>query len=144
MAERITSGIVERIKILGEFLHNMSIVTIFVSYVHLIGNKLLKLKSCYFKIIDGFWTKWQLWPKNVKIQIIQILNFFISTLGADGVDLMQGEGCGIRNLRCNDQTSIHLNLLEMIRKKLPKGMMQIWKFYISYVRIHFLVGLRIF
>ena len=38
---------------------------------------------------------------------------------------MQGEGCGIRNLRCNDQTSIHLNLLEMIRKKLPKGMMQI-------------------
>ena len=52
-------------------------------------------------------------------------NFFISTLGADGVDLMQGEGCGIRNLRCNDQTSIHLNLLEMIRKKLPKGMMQI-------------------
>ena len=54
MAERITSGIVERIKILGEFLHNMSIVTIFVSYVHLIGNKLLKLESCYFKIIDGF------------------------------------------------------------------------------------------
>ena len=81
---------------------------------------------------------------NVKIQILQKSYFFFSSLGADGIDLMQGEGCGIRNLRCNDQTSIHLNLLERIRKKLPKGMTQICKFYISNVRIHFLVGLRIF
>ena len=45
----------------------------------------------------------------------------IQRLGVDGVDLMQAEGCGIRNMRCDDQTSTHLYLLELIRKKMPKG-----------------------
>ena len=42
-------------------------------------------------------------------------------LGVDGVDFMQAEGCGIRNMRCDDQTSTHLYLLELIREKMPKG-----------------------
>ena len=42
-------------------------------------------------------------------------------LGVDGVDFMQAEGCGIRNMRCDDQTSTQLYLLELIRKKMPKG-----------------------
>ena len=31
-------------------------------------------------MIDKFWTKWQLWPKNVITQILQCLYNFISTL----------------------------------------------------------------
>ena len=45
----------------------------------------------------------------------------VQRLGVDGVDFMQAEGCGIRNMRCDDQTSTHLFLLELIRKKMPKG-----------------------
>ena len=41
-------------------------------------------------------------------------------LGVDEVDLVQHEGCGYRNLGCDDQSSIHLHLLEGIRKRLPK------------------------
>ena len=48
----------------------------------------------------------------------------IQRLGVDGVDFMQAEGCGIRNMRCDDQTSTQLYLLELIRKKMPKGMYQ--------------------
>ena len=42
-------------------------------------------------------------------------------LGVDGVDLVQKEGCGVYNLRCDDLTSIHLTLLEKIRQSLPLG-----------------------
>ena len=45
----------------------------------------------------------------------------VQRLGVDGVDFMQAKGCGIRNMRCDDQTSTHLFLLELIRKKMPKG-----------------------
>ena len=31
-------------------------------------------------MINEFWTKWQLWPKNVITQILQSLYNFISTL----------------------------------------------------------------
>ena len=33
-----------------------------------------------FKMINEFWTKWQLWPKNVINHILQSLYNFISTL----------------------------------------------------------------
>ena len=58
-------------------------------------------------------------------------------LGVDGVDFMQAEGCGIRNMRCDDQTSTQLYLLELIRKKMPKGMYQyLLRFYIHFCTIH--------
>ena len=57
----------------------------------------------------------------------------VLTLGVDGVDLVQKEGCGIRNLRCDDQTSIHLHLLEGIRKKLPKDKVLSYSFPVSVV-----------
>ena len=33
-------------------------------------------------MIHEFWTKWQLWPKNVTTQILQSLYYLISTLAA--------------------------------------------------------------
>lgn len=44
---------------------------------------------------------------------------------------MQKEGCGYRNMRCDDQTSIHLHLLEGIRKKLPAGKVLSYTFPVS-------------
>ena len=44
--------------------------------------------------------------------IIQSIVGSAKALGVDGVDLVQREGCGVRNLRCDDQTSVHLHLIE--------------------------------
>ena len=55
----------------------------------------------------------------------------VIALGVDGVDLVQKEGCGTRNFRCDDQTSIHLHLLEGIRKKLPQGKVLSYSFPVS-------------
>ena len=44
--------------------------------------------------------------------IIQSIVGNAKALGVDGVDLVQREGCGVRNLRCNDQTSVHLHIIE--------------------------------
>ena len=34
------------------------------------------------KIIERFWTRWQLWPKNVTNQILQTLYYLISILAS--------------------------------------------------------------
>ena len=41
------------------------------------------MKQNYIKIIIEFWTKWQLWPKNVIAQLLLRLCFFISTLAQE-------------------------------------------------------------
>ena len=38
------------------------------------------LNQITLKMINEFWTKWQLWPKNVIIQILENLYNFISAL----------------------------------------------------------------
>lgn len=43
----------------------------------------------------------------------------VDLLDVDGVDLVQNEGCGTTNFICQDQTSIHLALLEKLRLEMP-------------------------
>ena len=39
----------------------------------------------HFSWIDKFWTKWQLWPKNVITQVLQRLDYLISTLAIEKI-----------------------------------------------------------
>ena len=55
----------------------------------------------------------------------------VRALGVDGVDLVQIEGCGRRNLNCDDQSSIHLYVLARLREELPKGMLLSYTFPVS-------------
>lgn len=76
--------------------------------------------------------------KKVKLQTTHVADRIIDgiveralALGVDGVDLVQSEGCGRRNLRCDDQSSIHLRILEGLRRKLPKGKLLSYSFPVS-------------
>ena len=55
----------------------------------------------------------------------------VRALGVDGVDLVQIEGCGRKNLNCDDQTSIHLHVIARLREELPKGMLLSYTFPVS-------------
>ena len=55
----------------------------------------------------------------------------VRALGVDGVDLVQIEGCGRKNLNCDDQTSIHLYVIARLREELPKGMLLSYTFPVS-------------
>ena len=80
---------------LGMFSHKMSIIKNFVHkrFDQKIHQKIWQNIDSYLKLIsqfwshitsnmiDEFWKKWQLWPKNVIIQMLQSLHYFISTLG---------------------------------------------------------------
>lgn len=43
----------------------------------------------------------------------------VQELNLDGVDLTQKESCGDGNFNCDDLTSQHLNIVLMLRKRLP-------------------------
>ncbi len=43
----------------------------------------------------------------------------VRVLGVDGLNLVQKAGCGTRNLKCGDLSSIHLYFLERLRTALP-------------------------
>ena len=55
----------------------------------------------------------------------------VRALGVDGVDLVQTEGCGKKNFHCDDQTSIHLYVLDRLRAKLPPGKLLSYTFPVS-------------
>ncbi len=48
----------------------------------------------------------------------QIVNA-VDDLNLDGVDLAMELGCGTGNLVCDDQSSVHLYLLEHLKEELP-------------------------
>ncbi len=43
----------------------------------------------------------------------------VTLLGVDGVDLAQRDGCGKYNMRCEDQSSTHLAVLQKLRQAMP-------------------------
>ena len=52
--------------------------------------------------------------------ITDIMIDSVLELGVDGIDLVQNEGCGSSNLACQDQSSIHLYMIERLRRELPE------------------------
>lgn len=67
----------------------------------------------------------------VAARIVDLIVRSAKLLGVDGVDLVQAQGCGRRNLRCDDQTAIHLRILEGLRRKLPEGKLLSYSFPVS-------------
>ncbi len=51
-------------------------------------------------------------------RIVERIARDVEILGVSGVDFMQVNGCGQRNMRCGDATSIQLYVLEQLRAKL--------------------------
>ena len=72
-------------------------------------------------------------------QVVDQMTSFVYFLGVDGLDLVQREGCGTKNLQCGDQLAvrlifssidnennqslqllqIHLNILDRLRRNMP-------------------------
>ena len=57
--------------------------------------------------------------RQVADRIVDLMVDSTKRLNVDGVDLVQNDGCGDNNFRCNDQTSIQLYVVEKLRRKLP-------------------------
>merc|ERR1712223_1084803 len=52
-------------------------------------------------------------------RIVEHILNVVDILGVDGVDLVQKNGCGTRNFRCDDATSKQLYILETLKREMP-------------------------
>ena len=74
---------------------------------------------------------------NVADRMVEVVVDAVQALGVDGIDLVQKEGCGSRNLRCMDSTAVHLYLVEELRRLLPTNTTMGYTFPSGHFRLNY-------